>query len=138
MQKYNYKILLISIVYFCCFNCISQGLHFNDSSYTKSFNLVPILAFDSDNGFRYGATINVFRIKKSDIKGDYRPFSDNFFIRGFNSTKGNFQGTLLLESNSLIPNKKTFIEISAARENSFDFYGLNGYMSRYDESFIFS
>jgi len=136
MQKYNYKILLISIVCFCCFNCISQGLHFKDSSYTKSFNLVPILAFDSDNGFRYGATINIFRIKKSDIKGDFRPFSDNFFIRGFNSTKGNFQGTLLLESNSLIPNKKTFIEISAARENSFDFYGLNGYLSGYDKRLV--
>jgi hypothetical protein len=106
------------------------------SAFFTKGNIVPILAFDPDNGFRYGATINVYRIKKSEIDSTRRPFNDNLFLRGFHSTKNNFQSTLLLETNSLIPKSKCFLELSASKDASFEFYGVNGYQSVYSPTLV--
>lgn len=111
----------------------AQETHWDDTTtYLHSANIVPIAAYDPDNGFRYGATINIFRIKKEESDSSWRPFHDNIFIRGYHSTKGNFQGIMLLESNSLIPKSKCFIELSAARDGSFEFFGVNGFGSIYN------
>ncbi len=115
---------------------LGQKSTLRDSIFLTKGNLVPILAFDPDNGFRYGATINVYRIKRSDIEPTRRPFTDNLFLRGFHSTKNNFQSVLLLETNSLISKSKCFIELSASKDASFEFYGVNGYQSVFSPTVI--
>jgi len=108
---------------------LAQKQSLKDSTFLTKGNIVPILAFDPDNGFRYGATINVFRIRQSDVDSTKRPFTDNLFLRGFHSTKNNFQSVLLLETRSLLPKSNCFIELSASKDASFEFYGVNGYQS---------
>lgn len=126
--------MLPTLTFFCQTNF--EELKNKDSIFITKGNFVPILAYDSDNGLRYGATINVFRIKRSEINSERRPFTDNLFLRGFHSTKKNFQSVLLLESNSLIRKSKCFIEFSASKDDSFEFFGINGYQSLYSEQLI--
>jgi hypothetical protein len=107
-----------------------------DSILVRQWNLVPILAFDSDNGFRFGSTVAIFRLNRYSVGSYYRPYTDNLFLRGYYSTKHNFQSIFLLETNSLIKKSNCFIELSASKDHSFHFYGINGYQSNYQVNFI--
>ena len=126
--------MLYALTCFC--QTKSQKSRVKDSVFLSRGNLVPILAFDNDNGFRFGGTINIYRIKRSEINAERRPFTDNLFLRGFHSTKKNFQSVVLLESNTLIRKSKCFIELSASKDDSFEFFGINGYQSLYNEQLI--
>lgn len=127
---------IIGLLLFLKVSVVAQEQSLKDSVFLTKGNIVPILAFDPDNGLRYGATINVYRIKRSEIDSNRRPYTDNLFLRGFHSTKNNFQSVLLMETKSLLPNSNCFIELSASKDASFEFYGINGYQSVFSPKLV--
>lgn len=95
---------------------------------------VPIVSFDADIGFRYGANLNCYRF--DDTSGQSKNYSENLFLRGFNSTTSSFQVQAVYETDNLFKKAKTYIEASYVNDLSYSFYGFNGdesvYASKYE------
>jgi hypothetical protein len=96
-----------------------------------SFGGVPILSYDNDLGFRYGGVINYFKYDDSTFH-----YSENLFLRAFNTTNNSFQIQSVYETDHLIKKSKVFIEGSYLNDRSYDFLGFNGGESRVNQSHI--
>lgn len=95
------------------------------------FNLggVPVVAYDSDIGFKYGALVNLYWY------GDgsrYPQYDHSVYVEWSRTTKGNGINQITYESNKLIPGIRSLFELSYLTEKSLDFYGFNGYKAVFD------
>lgn len=87
----------------------------------RSIGFVPILSFDNDLGIRYGGVFNYFKYDDSSFN-----YSENLFVRAFNSTKKSFQIQSVYETDHLLTCAKVFIEGSYLNDRAYDFFGFNG------------
>lgn len=94
--------------------------------------VIPVAAYDSDLGFKYGIVANLFDYRQKVSSGKYDQY---LFFRVTNATKGSFQIQALLESAILIKNSITLIESGYVTDSKFDFYGFNGNASIYHPGF---
>jgi hypothetical protein len=128
----KYKIVLTITIIFK--TTLSHSQNSDTIKHSKnSFGFVPILSYDSDIGLRYGVVANFFHYNDTINRKDC--YSDNIFLRIFNTTKNSFQTQFLTESDNLIKTSKVFIEASYMRDKSFEFYGFNGTENIYDNSY---
>lgn len=97
-----------------------------------SWGIVPILAYDSDIGFKYGANFNFFDYGNSSEKEDYKQY---LFIRLMNSTKNTSQIQMLFDTDRLFKNAKLIIESSYIVDKNLSFFGFNGTNSIYNSNF---
>jgi len=93
-----------------------------------SWGLIPALAYDADQGLKYGAVVNVFDYGNYDIHPRYHQY---LFAKFINSTGGTFQAQALLESDKIISRAKVFAEASFIKDSRLDFFGFNGGNSVY-------
>jgi len=98
------------------------------------FNLggVPVVAYDSDIGFKYGALLNLYWY------GDgsrYPQYDHSLYVEWSRTTKGNGINQITYETDKLIPGIRSLFEISYLTEKALDFYGFNGYQAVYDLDF---
>lgn len=91
----------------------------------------PVLAFDADLGFRFGAVINLFDYGKVSRFPDYVQFAN---IKAFRSTKGTTHIQGFFESDKIIPGIKVTAEAAYIKDILLDFYGFNGIKARLDQS----
>ena len=131
------KIRLLSISLTLLF---SLSLFAQDADSTSSkkeekvktgFNLggVPVVAYDSDIGFKYGALLNLYWY------GDgsrYPQYDHSLYVEWSRTTKGNGINQITYETDKLIPGIRSLFEISYLTEKALDFYGFNGYQAVYD------
>lgn len=94
-----------------------------------SFGPLPVVAFDANKGFQYGALLNIYDFGD----GSYYPnVRQQWYIEASAYTKGSQQYVISYDSKHIIPQ----IRVSAAAcllvEKMLDFYGFNGYQSYYD------
>jgi hypothetical protein len=97
-----------------------------------NFGGVPVVAYDSDIGFKYGAVINVFNY------GDgtqYPKYRHSLYFEWSRTTKGSGINQFTYDSEYLIPGIRVSAEASLLTEQSLDFYGFNGYESYYNADF---
>lgn len=90
---------------------------------------LPTTSFDADQGFKYGALLNLYHY------GDgsrYPMYNHNFYFEWSRTTKGTGINQFSYDSDRLIPGIRSFIEASLLTEQALDFYGFNGYQSVYD------
>ncbi|MBN1133199.1 MAG: BamA/TamA family outer membrane protein [Bacteroidales bacterium] len=97
----------------------------------KGFSLggVPVVAYDADIGFKYGALVNLYWY------GDgsrYPMYDHSVYIEWSRTTKGNGINQITYDTDKLIPGIRSFFEASYLTEKALDFYGFNGYQSVYD------
>jgi hypothetical protein len=93
-----------------------------------TFGGVPVVAYDTDVGFKYGALVNLYDF------GDgsrYPAYDNSIYVEWSRTTKGSGINMLTWESNKLIPGIRSFFETSLLTEQALDFYGFNGAQSIY-------
>jgi len=94
-----------------------------------SFGGLPVVAYNSDIGFQYGALANLYWY------GDgsrYPQYDHSVYVEWSRTTKGNGINQITYETDKLIPGIRALFEVSYLTEKALDFYGFNGYQAVYD------
>jgi outer membrane protein assembly factor BamA len=97
-----------------------------------NFGGVPVIAYDSDIGFKYGALVNVFHYGDG---SQYPKYRHSLYFELSRTTKGSGINQFTYDSEYLIPGIRVSAEASLLTEQSLDFYGFNGYESYYNPAF---
>ncbi len=93
-----------------------------------TFGGVPVVAYDADVGFKYGALVNLYNF------GDgsrYPMYDHSIYVEWSRTTKGSGINQITWDTDKLIPGIRSFFETSLLTEQALDFYGFNGYQSIY-------
>ena len=126
------KSLLLFILGFSCLNLFSQTTSNNKEDIVKkgiSLGPLPVVAFDQDKGFQYGALLNLFDFGD----GSYYPHPrQQWYIEYSAYTKGTQQLFLTYDTKHLIPNIRMSVATTYVLDKAMDFYGYNGYQAIYD------
>lgn len=94
-----------------------------------TFGGVPVVAYDADQGFKYGALVNLYNF------GDgsrYPMYDHSIYVEWSRTTKGGGINQITWDTDKLIPGIRSFFEASLLTEQALDFYGFNGYQAIYD------
>ncbi len=127
---------LISLC-FLAFLTLSMSAQDADSTKSKKeqkvkdgFSLggVPVVAYDSDIGFKYGALVNLYWYDSL----RYPMYDHSLYLEWSRTTKGNGINQMTYDTDKLIPGIRSFFEASYLTEKNLDFYGFNGYQALYD------
>ncbi|PKP23909.1 MAG: hypothetical protein CVU06_05910 [Bacteroidetes bacterium HGW-Bacteroidetes-22] len=110
-----------------------------DTLITKSGNktglnlgALPSVLFNSDLGFQYGALANLYQYGDGSLYPDYRWSLYGELAR---TTKGGGINQLNFDSKYLMPfGIRVTADLSYLTQQALDFYGFNGYQSRYNVS----
>ena len=94
-----------------------------------SFGALPIVAFDQDKGFQFGALANIYDFGKS---GWYPNPRQQMYVEASWFTKGSQLYTLSYDNRFLIPGVRFSFAAQFTKEKALDFYGFNGYQSYFD------
>lgn len=97
-----------------------------------TFGALPAVAYNTDEGFRYGALANFF------YYGDgttYPHYLHSLYLEWSRTTKGNGLNNIFYDSDYLLPDTRTTIDLMYLTEQALDFYGFNGYEAPYDANF---
>mgnify|MGYP006285783745 CR=1 FL=1 len=99
-----------------------------------TFGALPVIAYDSDRGLKYGGLINIYNYGEGKYYPDYL---QSIYLEVSRTTKGSGINQLLFDSEHLIPNNpvRFTIDLSYFTERSMDFYGFNGYRSSFNPDF---
>jgi hypothetical protein len=94
-----------------------------------TFGALPVVAYDADMGFQYGALAQFFDYGDGTIYPDYR---HTFYVEVSRFTKGSGVNQLFYDSKYLIPgNIRITADLDYLTERALDFYGFNGYEAKY-------
>ena len=93
-----------------------------------NFGVLPSVAFDADLGFQYGALTNIYYFGDGST---YPEYLHSFYAEAAYTTKhfGIFRTSY--DSKYLIPNHRLSVDLTYLPDQMCDFYGFNGYESRY-------
>ena len=98
-----------------------------------SFGALPTISFDADMGFQYGGLVNLYDYGDGSKYPSYRQMMKVEISR---YTKGSGTNQLFYDARNLLPNNLRLIaDLSYLTEKSLDFYGFNGYQSRFSTDF---
>jgi len=89
----------------------------------------PVLGYDTDIGFKYGALANLYWYGDGSRYPQYNHF---VYLEWSRTIKGNGINQVTYESDRLIPGIRSLFEVSYLTEKSLDFLGFNGYQAVYD------
>lgn len=94
-----------------------------------SFGPLPVVAFDADKGFQYGALLNIYDFGDG---GTYPDPRQQWYIEASAYTKGTQQYYLTYDAVNMIPNVRMSVAATCVYDKAMDFYGYNGYQSFYN------
>lgn len=90
---------------------------------------LPVVAFDNDRGFQYGALLNLYNF---DDGSTYPNPKSAWYFEASAYTKGTSKVIVNYDKRELFPGVRLFAGASYSNEKALDFYGLNGYQTLYD------
>ncbi|MEX0987954.1 MAG: BamA/TamA family outer membrane protein [Bacteroidales bacterium] len=97
-----------------------------------TFGGVPVVAYDADVGFKYGALVNLYNF------GDgsrYPMYDQSIYVEWSRTTKGSGINQITWDTDKLIPGIRSFFEASLLTEQALDFYGFNGYQAKFTSGY---
>jgi hypothetical protein len=94
-----------------------------------NFGGFPVLGFDSDMGFQYGALANIYYYGDGST---YPQYFHSFYFEVSRYTKGTGINQFFFDSKKLIPKVRVTADITYLTEKALNFYGFNGYESVYN------
>ena len=98
-----------------------------------SFGGLPTISFDADMGFQYGGLVSVYDYGDGKIYPSYRQMMKIEISR---YTKGSGTNQIFYDAKNLLPHHiRLTADMSYLTEKSLNFYGFNGYQSRYNPDF---
>ncbi|NJO92830.1 MAG: hypothetical protein HC831_30580 [Chloroflexia bacterium] len=97
-----------------------------------TFGAIPIVAYDTDIGLKYGIVANFYHYGD----GSRYPFyNHSLFVRWYQTTKGSGVNELKYDSDQLIRGFRITASLAYHTEKALNFYGLNGYRAYYNPDF---
>jgi len=99
----------------------------------NNLGVLPAVSFSTDDGFQYGAILNLFNY------GDgsrYPVYNYSTYLELSRYTKGSSLCRLYFDTDKLFPRIRCFIDLTYLAEDFLDFYGYNGYQSIYSPEYI--
>jgi len=87
---------------------------------------LPVVAFDTDLGFEYGALVQLFNYGDGTI---YPQYKHMLYAEVSRYTKGSGINRLYYDSKYLIPGYRVTADLAYLTDKTYDFYGFNGYES---------
>jgi len=127
------KINKLSLYFLLCFATFSTTLLAQENTKEGfSFGLVPVVAYDSDIGFKYGGLTNLYWYGDGSTYPKYR---HSLYLEWSRTTKGSGINQIIYDTEFLIPNVRMTLETSLFTEKAVDFYGFNGYEAWYNPEF---
>jgi hypothetical protein len=94
-----------------------------------SFGALPTITFDTDLGFQYGALVNLYNYGDG---SHYPGYNHSLYFEASHYTKGSGIYRFYYDSDQLIKGLQTSMDISYLPDQAYDFYGFNGYESKYN------
>lgn len=88
------------------------------------FGPLPVVGFDSDLGFQYGITTDIFNYGNGKNYPKY-DFKMNFEASTY--TKGSSILRFYGDFGNVIPKSKLFLDVAYLTDKKYEFYGFNGY-----------
>lgn len=130
----RYIIILIAIFYSYAIRCQTTQKDATKTALLSNYSwgVVPVLAYDSDIGFKYGANFNIFDYGKYKQQEDYEQY---LYARLVNSTNNTLETQLLFDSDRIFKQGKVVVETSYIIDQNLSFFGFNGSNSVYNSNF---
>jgi hypothetical protein len=118
---------------FLFFLALCLGIYAQDAPAKKGYNLglLPAISYNTDEGIQYGAVVNLFNYGDG---SHYPNYDQSYYLEASKYTKGSTVLRFYFDSEALIKGLRTFIDVSYLTDDMLDFYGYNGYQSRYTSS----
>ena len=96
-----------------------------------NFGPLPVVAFDADRGFQYGALLNLYNF---DDGSTYPNPKSQWYFEASAYTKGSYKFLVNYDNKTLIPGVRMSICTGYNGDKALDFYGFNGYQSYFIQS----
>ena len=93
---------------------------------------VPVVAYDADTGFKYGALVNLYHYGDG---SNYPNYDHSLYMEWSRTTKGSGINQLTYDALTLIPKTRVTLDVAYLTEQALNFYGFNGYESYYNSAF---
>ena len=93
-----------------------------------NFGPLPVVAFDADRGFQYGALLNIYNFGDGSTYPNPKSW---WYIEASAYTGGTWNLYLNYDNRELWDNTRLSICTNYSNESALDFYGFNGYQSIY-------
>ena len=100
-----------------------------------NFGPLPVVGWDSDLGFQYGACVDIFNF--GDGSG-YPSYNYKMNVEASTYTGGSSLLRCYGDFKTLIPEGKLFFDCTYFNAKKFDFYGFNGYAAPYTPGYLLS
>lgn len=97
-----------------------------------TFGALPAIAYNSDEGFRYGALTNLYYYGDGTTYPDYL---HSIYLEWSRTTKGGGLNNFYYDSEYLIPGIRSTVDVMYLTEKALDFYGFNGREAIYNMDF---
>jgi len=98
-----------------------------------NFGPLPVVGWDSDLGFQYGACVDIFNYGDGT---NYPSYNYKVNLEASTYTGGSSLLRCYGDFKTLIPDGKLFFDCTYFNAKKFDFYGFNGYASPYMPEYI--
>jgi hypothetical protein len=98
-----------------------------------NFGALPVVSYNSDLGFQYGALVNFFQYGNGDI---YPEYYHSLYGEISRYTKGSGIYRFFYDSKHLIPNVRLTTDVAYLPDQALDFTGFNGYQTVYNKNWI--
>ena len=102
-----------------------------------NFGPLPVVAFDADRGFQFGALLNLYNFGNGDT---YPNPKSQWYFEASAYTKesaiNSYKFIVNYDNKTLIPGVRMSICTGYYKDAALDFYGFNGYQSNYDMSML--
>ena len=93
-----------------------------------NFGPLPVVAFDADRGFQYGALLNIYNFGDGSTYPNPKSW---WYIEASAYTGGTWNLYLNYDNREIFKNTRLSICTNYSNESALDFYGFNGYQSIY-------
>ncbi len=93
-----------------------------------NYGPLPVVAFDADRGFQYGALLNIYNFGDG---SSYPNPKSWWYIEASAYTGGTWNLYLNYDNREIFNNTRLSICTNYSNESALDFYGFNGYQSKY-------
>ena len=126
------KLVLFSIIILQSLFVAAQGADEPKTGW-KFGGALPTITFDTDLGFQYGALVNIYDYDDGSTYPDYR---QSLYFEVSRFTQGSGINRFFMDSYKIIPGLQTSLDISYLSDQSYDFYGFNGYDAVVNSSYF--
>lgn len=126
------KIILIILALSILNALYSQTDEVKPSKTGWNFGLLPVVSYNSDLGFQYGALTNIYNYGDG---SSFPKYKHSIYFEVSRYTKGSGIYRFFYDSEFVIPKTRLTVDVSYLPDQALDFFGFNGYDAVYNSSF---